>query len=126
MCGQALDFEQSPQGQQAWLLKVDEYGCLVPGCHLINSTEEKENEVSLLLYPNPTSDYLNFYFDPSTYKEVQFRIVDSAGRMIKTINSDRIATTYIVPVYDYAPGAYFLQVSSKNGILYSEPFIITR
>ena len=126
MCGQALDFEQSPQGQQAWLLKVDEYGCLVPGCHLVNSTEEIKNEISLLLYPNPTSDYLNFYFDPSTYKEVQFRIADSAGRIIKTINSDRIATTYIVPIYDYAPGAYFLQVLEHGNLLTTEQFIVVK
>ena len=128
MVGQvwALDQTAPPPRQQAWLLKVDEYGCLVPGCHLINSTEEKENEVSLLLYPNPTSDYLNFYFDPSTYKEVQFRILDSSGRITKTINSDRIATTYIVPIYDYAPGAYFLQILEQGNLLTTEQFVVVK
>lgn len=43
-----------------WVLKLDEYGCLVPGCHLPNITmEEGMSTVQLSIYPNPTSDYLN-------------------------------------------------------------------
>ncbi|MCO6491180.1 MAG: hypothetical protein J5I98_22370, partial [Phaeodactylibacter sp.] len=38
MVGEVRDTVNAPR-QQGWLLKVDEYGCLVPGCELVSGVE---------------------------------------------------------------------------------------
>ena len=47
--------------QQAWLLKVDSEGCLVPNCH-VSTQELPQNSLQFSLYPNPASDFLNILF----------------------------------------------------------------
>jgi len=49
-----------PNGiQTAIALKVDEFGCLEPGCHLIDNIEEPEVlKGSLSIFPNPVQDEL--------------------------------------------------------------------
>ena len=50
MCGQAGDmFHNPPPGQQGWLIKTDEYGCIVPGCQIgIEDVPEKKTIVKLV------------------------------------------------------------------------------
>ncbi len=46
-----------------WLVKVDEYGCIEPGCHLVNVEEiviGLENTMSA--FPNPASDVVTIQF----------------------------------------------------------------
>ena len=63
LCGVSLDIEDNVEiPQQSWLLKLDEHGCLIPGCY--TATEEVENgqlPFKVSIYPNPTTDYLNIY-----------------------------------------------------------------
>ncbi len=43
MGGEVRDTVNAPR-QQGWLLKVDEYGCLVPGCELVSGVEEQSSD----------------------------------------------------------------------------------
>jgi hypothetical protein len=46
-----------------WVVKVDEYGCIEPGCHLVNVEEiviGLENTMSA--FPNPASDHVTIQF----------------------------------------------------------------
>jgi Secretion system C-terminal sorting domain len=126
LCGEARDWSGTDSiPQQAWLLKLDEYGCLVPGCY--TATEEPAGEepaISLAIYPNPASDYLNFYLrTPRPVREASFRIVSAGGRLMKTFQSDRPDATFIVPVWDWPAGVYFLQYLEGGVVRVSEKFI---
>ncbi|MFQ5446166.1 MAG: T9SS type A sorting domain-containing protein [Saprospiraceae bacterium] len=126
LCGEARDYSGTDTiPQQAWLLKLDEYGCLVPGCY--TATEEPAGgapAISLAIYPNPTSDYLNFYLrTPLPVREASFRIVSAGGRLMKAFQSDRPGATYIVPVWDWAAGVYFLQYVEEGVVRVSEKFV---
>jgi type IX secretion system substrate protein len=125
ICGESRDLDADSIPQQAWLLKLDEYGCLVPGCY--TATEEPaggEPAISLAIYPNPASDYLNFYLrTPRPVREASFRIVNAEGRLMKTFQSDRPDATYIVPVWDWAAGVYFLQYVEEGVVRASEKFV---
>ncbi|WP_156039650.1 hypothetical protein, partial [Aureispira sp. CCB-QB1] len=65
VCGEANGVDTIPSNpiifQQGWLIKLDDQGCLVPGCHTTTGVLplEQGGAISLLLYPNPTTDYLN-------------------------------------------------------------------
>jgi type IX secretion system substrate protein len=128
LCGEARDWSGTDSiPQQAWLLKLDEYGCLVPGCY--TATEEPaggEPAISLAIYPNPASDYLNFYLRTShPAREASFRIVNAEGRLMKTFQIDRPDATYIVPVWDWAAGVYILQYVEEGVVRVSEKFIVS-
>lgn len=111
---------------QAWILKLDEDGCLIPGCgDVVNTQNEAASIFELAIHPNPTTDYLNFQL--RTHKAMQtahFRIVDANGQTVKEIESNLPKGTNIVPVYNWASGIYFLQYMEDGQVQHSEKFII--
>jgi Secretion system C-terminal sorting domain len=127
LSGEVLDVSaDATYPQQGWLLKLDEHGCLVPGCHLSDATDENSVAplIKLAIFPNPTADYLNFYVHASNpAREVTFRIVDGEGHIVKAFKTNNLASTFIVPVWDWASGVYWLQYEVGGFILDSEKFI---
>ena len=126
--GRSADFSGTEEvPTQGWLLKVDEYGCLVPGCQLVSATEEPAVLPQLLLYPNPVEDVLNVYLGPWTNeKEVTFRVVDVQGKVWQKRRATVADATYLLPVDQLSAGAYFLQLVDASGqVLVSEQFIKT-
>lgn len=113
--------------QQGWLLKLDGEGCLVPGCHLglgvlpVGAT----TRVKLSLYPNPTSDYLNIYYqNTSSKRDLTFSVVDAMGRVLdRYTTADISEKTYIFPVQDLDAGVYFLEVRQDGFLLGTEAFV---
>ena len=127
LCGESRDWGSDAEyPQQAWLLKLDSYGCLVPGCQLTDAAEEAgaEPALQLAIYPNPAADYLNFYLrGPVQGREPSFRIVSAAGQVVRTFPGSGPGMTYIVPVWDWAPGVYFLQYVEEGVVRASERFV---
>ncbi len=124
ICGRT--WPDSVSQNRAWLMKLDQHGCLVPGCHLLDDVDEAaEMPIGLAIYPNPTSDFLNFQLRGSPLsKEGVFRIVDAKGRLVKTYRSEtRSGDTYVVPVFDWPVGIYFLQYLLDGQLIVSEKFI---
>ncbi|MEM6964096.1 MAG: T9SS type A sorting domain-containing protein, partial [Bacteroidota bacterium] len=119
MCGESDDFspDGSGDGQKGWLIKLDEYGCLVPGCHLDTSTDNLNEAPPFVIktYPNPTSDYLNIFFkNQEGRKDGIFRLVDMNGRVVLEFKADKMETTYMIDVERYMSGVYFLQYLQPN------------
>ena len=117
MVGQATDhFAGGEQPlQRSWLVKLDQYGCLVPGCQIIDGVDEFQVDIKLDLYPNPTSDYLNvFYYDPYHSGAIHFRIVDVHGRVMKVFSSLDNNITHIVSLSNFIAGQYFLTVEYQG------------
>ncbi|MBX2926586.1 MAG: T9SS type A sorting domain-containing protein [Saprospiraceae bacterium] len=128
LCGESRNPSPAPGEivQQAWLLKLDQYGCLVPGCHITTSTEESEPErLRLALYPNPAAEYLNFYLraPAGVGSEVSFRIFDAGGRLLREFPHASPDATYVIEVWDWPAGMYVLQCVSGGRVLAAEKFI---
>ncbi|MCU0345684.1 MAG: T9SS type A sorting domain-containing protein [Saprospiraceae bacterium] len=128
LCGETLDWgSDATYPQQGWLLKLDWHGCLVPGCHLTDATTEGQApEVKLAIYPNPTTDYLNFYVAsplPPPKEGALFRIIGSDGRLVKEFEAANLDATFIVPVWDLADGVYWLQYVHGKQVVHSEKFV---
>jgi hypothetical protein len=109
----------------AWIMKVDQYGCLIPGCHLTDATEESGQAMpQLAIYPNPTSDLLNFQLrSAAPTARGSFRIVDANGRLVQEINGASPQATVIVPVREWAAGVYFLQYLEDGEVRVVERFV---
>jgi hypothetical protein len=127
MCGQAGDmFHQPPPGQQGWLIKTDEWGCIVPGCQV--SIEEREVETDYLsIYPNPARDYLNILLQRPNNEKVgnaRGRLLDMHGNVVTEFPMWQSNLTYIVPVYSYSAGTYIFQYNDGKGTISSQKVII--
>jgi hypothetical protein len=129
LCGESRNPNTPAPGeiaQQAWLLKLDQYGCLVPGCHITTSVEEPAPEsLHLAIYPNPAAEYLNFYLraPAGVGSEVSFRIFDAGGRLLREFPHASPDATYVVEVWDWPAGMYVLQCVSGGRVLAAEKFV---
>ncbi|MFT6359856.1 MAG: hypothetical protein ACJAYJ_004091 [Saprospiraceae bacterium] len=128
LCGESLDIEDNVEiPQQSWLLKLDDHGCLIPGCY--TATEEVENgqlPFKISIYPNPTTDYLNIYHyfsEAEVWQNGQYRILDSQGRIVEQFAVGQNDVTMVVPVWEWAKGIYFLQLVVADGVVKTEKFI---
>ncbi len=109
----------------AWIMKVDSFGCLIPGCHLPNATEEMEAAAPFLaIYPNPVSDFLNFQLrGTQLMKDATFRIVNMEGKVFEEIKLLNVQTTVTIPVSGWSVGSYFLQCLQNGVVICSEKFV---
>ncbi len=128
-CGHAVGTGQGPY-QQGWLLKLDQHGCLVPGCHIDTTVvailpRSAQPQAELKLYPNPVVDYLNvLYRNQQVGEKLTFRILDGQGRVLQTYKvSDVSNQTYVFPVWDLLAGWYVLEVRQDGVLVGSEVFV---
>ncbi|MCB9052967.1 MAG: hypothetical protein H6556_26315 [Lewinellaceae bacterium] len=141
MAGEVRDTVNAPR-QQGWLLKVDEYGCLVPGCELVSSVEEPKSsddshafaegfgsrrkssdDCTLLLYPNPVSEALQVYFTAPAGGEHHFRILDAQGREWRRFSTRLSEVTLLVEVGELPGGVYYLQCLRDGQVVGVEGFV---
>jgi hypothetical protein len=85
---------------------------------LLTTSEELLNDVSVKVYPNPTTDILNITSDTQQFTAVE--IVDLNGRLIKSLEVDTNNVT--ANVQELKPGLYILNISNKEGTV-SRKFI---
>ncbi|MCB9280675.1 MAG: hypothetical protein H6562_17415 [Lewinellaceae bacterium] len=115
MCGkvrQPVDTVDYTPTLQGWLLKTDQYGCLVPGCQGPVATEEPDHPASseLLVYPNPATDMLAVYLSgPKPAGEAFFRLIDPLGRVLQEAPAAETDATYIFTLGAWPPGRYAVQ-----------------
>ncbi|MCO6490179.1 MAG: T9SS type A sorting domain-containing protein, partial [Phaeodactylibacter sp.] len=117
--------------QQGWLLKVDEYGCLVPGCELVSGVEgpkssddfKSSDDYSLLLYPNPVAEALQVYFSGPAGSEHHFRILDAQGREWRRFSTRLSEVTLLVEVGELPGGVYYLQCLREGQVVWVEGFV---
>lgn len=107
--------------QQGWLLKVDRYGCLVPGCQgTVDATnpEPAAERRELLLYPNPAGAELHFLpRGVGRPSRARLRIIDLQGRTVLTRTDWELLgeTTYTLPVGRLPAGTYWLSIEPVDG-----------
>ncbi len=126
MVGESRSSDTIPQ-QQGWLLKVDEWGCLVPDCHLPSAVEEGvEPMVKLLLYPNPVQDVLNVYLGATKLDfGSTWRVYNLQGQEILRYPASQGDATYVLEVDKLPKGSYFLQLQEVEGkVLAQERFVV--
>jgi hypothetical protein len=105
----------------AWLVKVDEHGCLVPGCHLPVSVDDPMKSLDIRIHPNPSSDMLNIF--QNNTDGIFFRIVDEHGRLVRSFENATQGETIMLDIMDWPPGKYVLQATSKSGLHWQQVFI---
>jgi hypothetical protein len=123
----ALDYdEEFPEvghRQRAWILKLDECGCLVPGCD--SSCPEVEEIGSSSPYyfgPNPASNLISI--GSAIMDKYSFSIYDDMGRLILEKQNAQKDVGYLVDVENWSSGMYFLHIQDQEGKGYVEKVVV--
>lgn len=127
MCGAVFDNwvseSQMTPYQQAWLIKTDEYGCVVPGCHV--GVEEYENPKRFLFGPNPVSGMLNVYLkDVLLANDAKIFIYDMTGIVVESFAVRNGDVTYMLDVSELASANYVIALESGGRVLQSEKLTV--
>lgn len=110
---------------QGYIKGADTVG-ITPEIIITGSNTVKNNQDAILsVRPNPTTDYLNIYYQTSQIgKQLTFSVLDMQGRVLQTYRTADVSDkTYIVPVYDLVAGMYVLEVRRDGKLLKSEQFV---
>jgi hypothetical protein len=79
------------------------------------------------VFPNPSETVINFAFDlPSNTKEIEMKILDVSGKLIKTIKIDSSQRSCQLDNTGFVPGLYFYSLSSKDKILQNGKFVVSK
>ena len=127
MCGESKDYigDSGGEFQEGWLLKVDEHGCLVEGCHLSDNIEELSTSTEYFKAgPVPASDFLNIYQTKALDNSFSYQLHDMNGKLIEHFPAADFQTTFMLPVHNYVSGTYVLSLMENGKVLQSEKVII--
>jgi Secretion system C-terminal sorting domain len=131
-CGYLSDYDLNPV-KSCWVIKVDEFGCLEPGCQTINVTELMLGfENTMRLYPNPVKDICTLSFDLDNYTQIQKNfsqteiiITDLQGREVLRRSLPSLGSQYSLELDmgSYSSGLYHIHWVSGSTWLDSLPLV---
>jgi len=78
------------------------------------TTKDFTGSDTMIVYPNPAKDILNFYFDESTNAAVLIEVTDTTGKQVLKATLDPRNTTTI-NIGSLSPGFYLLNAKGHNG-----------
>lgn len=93
-----------------------------------NVQTQKQNDLTLGLFPNPSDDLLNLIFyeagDYTKFSEAE--LLNNVGELVKEIKLNFENKKEIVGIGDLPPGVYLLRIKGENSQAVTKRFIITR
>ena len=81
----------------------------------INSPEK--DQYTLEVYPNPTSGIINVDLKNPGHSEIQVRVLNYSGQVLKTLGFEKSSTIQI-PVEELSKGLYFIEVQIGNNFYF--------
>lgn len=82
-----------------------------------------DGQAEFHISPNPTSNYLNLFFEKTMPATATFRIINAEGRLLREFKTANLQPTFLLPVADWPGGAYWLQMVVNGAVVQSEKFI---
>jgi len=103
-----------------WLLRVDDDGCLIPGCNIVNSKEAESNS-DLNIYPNPAKNYIILLHSSS--EKTRYQVISTEGKIVDDFYSVLQDEQLIIPIHNWKPGLYYIKAQNQSGHISSKEFI---
>ena len=111
--------------QQGWMIKLDKYGCLMPGCQLVNTNQVNDNKPILETYPNPANEFISFrIFNDGGHQKYSYKLYDIEGKMVISDFGMLSEETQIIHVNELSKGIYILKVYLDNQNIKEEKITI--
>ncbi len=104
--------------QDAWVVKVDSMGCVVPGCDGVGVTEIITNlNDALTVYPNPAHGQVQVGIQLPQHllgTDLHLSIVAADGRLVRREEWPKSKTTGTLDIHALSPGPYTLHVTDGS------------
>jgi len=114
ICADGKDTTHSTGFTDAWIIKTDTNGCIIPGCHLADGVIEVVDEHNYVkVYPNPANTQITIEFsDPQQTNIDWIEILDERGVCLdsKIVNNQ----TYSLNTSHFSNGLYYLAAYFKG------------
>jgi hypothetical protein len=96
-----------------WIVQLDEDGCLVPGCNLINALEDDAQsnvrEERFSIFPNPAAEEIYLLSKMTSNYQIAIQLISNTGTFIqKTLFVPEKGFQYTLPLDNILPGMYYL------------------
>lgn len=110
--------------QDLWVIRVDSFGCLVPGCQLFDQVAEQGDGLHVGIYPNPASERLYITFRSGAIPQGEFTLVDAEGRIVRRFAPGGKSEEIDLDVRTQPPGSYLLTYADKQGERWAQRVVI--
>ena len=111
--------------QKAWLLKLDENGCLNDDCMPVSAEIPEKYDFDFRCYPNPTSSFLNLSFKlPPNEQQARIDILNLNGQTLHAQTLGHAQAELQLDVHDYAPGIYLARLQLQDGTFEVVKFLV--
>ena len=108
-------------GQVAYTNISNETGSINQGVQqpfeffIVGLDVNKEISLSMIVYPNPTSDFIKLEVESKMYTKLSYQLVNLHGKLL---NSQKISSSItLVPMESLPPASYFLYVNDDKTVL---------
>jgi hypothetical protein len=89
------------------------------------AAKESVNNSGWTIYPNPATDAINIQFQHPLSKPCTLRLFDIHGRLLKSHDFPTLHETAL-PLPDFLPGIYLLEITSEGEAKRTEKFVVKR
>ncbi len=118
--------------QDVWVVKVDQYGCLEPGCHLITGMETQITNMRdvLRVWPNPVQAYGQVQVElelPEHFKpqgQLKLTITSNDGCFVHEETVPNSSTTSTLQLPQLASGLYHIHLSDASRLISGAKLVV--
>ena len=116
ICADGKDTTHTTGYADAWIIKTDTNGCVVPGCNLHDGMVQIINpEAFVRVYPNPANDVLNIEITDERAKAKNFFMYDNIGNLVTHKNVNAESNNYVFPTSNIKTGLYYFVIELQDG-----------
>jgi hypothetical protein len=118
----ARDTSEEFSDADAWIIKTDTFGCVIPGCQLFDNVPQIiAPQINYMVYPNPANNKLNFEYKSLKTFPIELAITNTLGCTIETFT---INQKHTFDTSSWPSGMYILTISQNNTPIGSSKIII--
>lgn len=117
-CGYVLSY-----GQDSWVIKVDSFGCLVPGCQQFDNIAEQGIDLNVLVYPNPTQGRVFISFRSAMPPTGEFTLRNSSGQVVRRFQPGGTSVEIDLDISDQSAGLYLIKYTDQQGTCWESKVI---
>ena len=122
ICGDSKDSTHAKGDSDAWLIKTDSNGCIIPGCNAKDNVVQIINpEKVFTVYPNPAQNEINVSTENLNVKIESLAIYNMQGQALKTVSK-----TTKINTEDLANGNYLLIITTNKQQMAGKKFVVER
>jgi len=117
--------------KDAWLVKVDSFGCLVPGCQIFDGLEEQFTDLNqyLTLAPNPAHESTALDFQlPHDFQlngPIELSLISVDGRLVHQEKlRDQLSILHRIDLSGLSSGVYFVHLRDGNRWLAGKKLVV--